>query len=89
MKIWRISQNVNNNWNTYDSAVVFADTEQDARMTHPSYYEFGEEGEIWDGKHRDYGRWCNAKDVIVEYLGVTDREVANKTVICASFNTGL
>lgn len=87
MKIWRISQKANNYWDTYDSAVVFAETEEDARMTHPIKYEF-EKGEVWDGKHRNYGPWCDAKDVTVEYLGTTDRVVPNKTVICASFNVG-
>lgn len=89
MKIWRISQKANNDWDTYDSAVVFADTEQDARMTYPAGYKFtnGESIE-WNGKETSYGSWCDAKDVNVEYLGTTDREVPNKTVICASFNAG-
>ena len=85
MKIWRISQGKNNTWDTYDSAVVFADTEKDARMTHPSPYEI--DG-IWDGKVRSRSSWCDAKYVKVEYLGDTERDVPNKTVICGSYNAG-
>ena len=83
MKIWKISQKENNNWDTFDSAVVFAETEKDARMTFPHSLNQG-----WDGKVGMRSSWCDAKYVTVEYLGVTDRDVPNKTVICASFNAG-
>lgn len=84
MKIWKISQKKNNTWDTYDSAVVFAETEECARMTHPSECETYD----LDGKVDSYSSWCDAKDVTVEYLGETDRIVPNKTVICASYNAG-
>lgn len=32
MKLYLISQNVNNGYDTYDSAVVCAETEEEARM---------------------------------------------------------
>lgn len=87
MKIQRISQEKNDTWDTYDSAVVFAETEQDARMTHPNGYQ--KTGDLdWGGNEMSYGSWCDAEDVKVEYLGTTDRVVPNKTVICSSFNAG-
>ena len=36
MKLWLISQDVNNNYDTYDSAVVAAETEEEARVTFPN-----------------------------------------------------
>ena len=76
MKLWLIHQAVNSNWDTYDSAVVVAKTEDEARHTHPS----GEE-------HSSLRTWCEPKDVVVEYLGTTSRKFPNK-VVCASFNGG-
>ena len=41
MKLWKISQSENNNYSTYDSAVVAAETEDEARRTisfNPSYW---------------------------------------------------
>lgn len=35
MNIYLISQNHNNNWDTYDSAVVVAESEDIAKRMHP------------------------------------------------------
>jgi hypothetical protein len=79
MKLWKLSQKVNNNYDTFDSAVVAAETKEDARLIHPGEKE-------WNGTMDRY--WCDAERVIVEYLGETDRVIPNKTVIVASFNAG-
>lgn len=78
MKLWRISQTKNGNHDTYDSAVVAAETEEAARMTHPNYPE-------WTG--RKEGTWAAAKHVTVEYLGEA-REGHPAGVVCASYNAG-
>lgn len=36
LKLYLINQNVNNCWDTYDSAVVVAETEEQAKQFHPS-----------------------------------------------------
>lgn len=85
MKLWRISQTVNRGYDTYDSAVVAAETEEAARMTHPDI----------DAKpdwHHEPGRWRLAawaapNRVRVEYLGEA-REGHPAGVVCASFNAG-
>jgi len=82
MNIYLISQDVNNDYDTYDSAVVYAPTEEDARMTHPSDYKHD-----WDGTMYDWSPWCDAREVQVDYLGETS-EVVDAGVICASFNAG-
>jgi hypothetical protein len=86
MKLWKISQKVNNDWDTYDSAVVAAETENDARYTEPTHDN--DTVSEWNGIATRWSSWCDAKDVIVEYLGETDRVIPNKTVIVASFNAG-
>lgn len=82
MKLWHISQNVNNGYDTYSDAVVAAETEQEARMTHPSEYA----DSPWNGKaDANYDSWCNAGQVVVVCIGQAYGDV-KKGVICASFH---
>lgn len=79
--LYRIWQTVNNDYDTYDSAVVCAENEDEARATPPcAEKEFLEYSE-W---HR---YWCYEKDVNVEYIGEA-AEGISKGVIVASFNQG-
>ena len=92
MKLWLISQSFNKGYDTYDSAVVAAETEEDARKLHPN------KGHFWDGEGWCYkifnGRvvpschpdWADPQHVQVEYLGETDRDI--RGAILASFNAG-
>lgn len=83
MKLWKISQTVNESYDTYDSAVIAAETEEEARMTHPGFWwQFGKK---WDGKEKKYGSWCNASEVTVEYIGEAAPEI-KAGVIVSSFN---
>ena len=81
MKLWLISQNKNNGYDTYDSAVVAAETEAEARLIHPS-------GDEWDGKSDGiYDSWVDATEVAVYLIGEAI-EGQKAGVICASFNAG-
>jgi hypothetical protein len=83
MKIWLISQEVNNGWDTFDSAVVTANTKNEARYIHPC-----KEKQNWNGIQKsDYDGWCNALDVIVEYIGIA-KEGTKKGVILSSYHSG-
>lgn len=79
MNLYLISQEYNDDYDTYDSAVVAANTEEEARLIHPS------RGLDWDGKNIAYAGWCDSKYVEVDFIGNTDRE---KGVILTSFNAG-
>ena len=82
MKIFLISQSENNDYDTYDSAVVIAEDEESARKIHPSmdsFYEYP-----W-GK---WPTWASSPDfVTVEYIGEAKKDSV-KCVICASYNAG-
>lgn len=78
MKIFKIWQEVNNDYDTYDSAVVIAVDENDARTIHPA--EVGREIK------KDY-TWCELKDVQVEYIGEA-KNGSERSIVCASFNAG-
>jgi len=79
MKIYFISQDKHSGYDTYDSAVVIAENEEEAKSIHPNGYDKVEE-------EGDY-TWCGKEFVKVEYLGEA-KEGSTKGVICASFNAG-
>jgi len=82
MNLYLISQDVNWNYETYDSAIVAARTKKEARMTHPKGIK------NWDGK-RDgkYSSWASFEDVSAELIGVA-KKGSTKGVVLASYNAG-
>ena len=74
MKLWKISQHANIDWDTYDSAIVAADTEEDARNTLP--------GNKYKGRS-----WTEPENVTVELIGEAVNGI-HAGVILASFNAG-
>lgn len=76
--IYRISQTKVSGDNTYDSAVVIAENEKEARETHPN-----ESLNPWGSI-----TWCaSPDDVTVELIGIAgDNQL--KGVVCVSFNAG-
>jgi len=73
MNIYKIYQNVNNDYYTYDSAIVAAPTRKYAQTLNPGY-------------NRTY-EWCEIEDVQVEYIGETSLYKV-PTVILTSYNAG-
>jgi hypothetical protein len=83
MKLWKISQTTNDDFETYDEAIVAAETEEDARRMHPG------RGLYWSEREQIEGRsdWVPVKDVKVEYIGEAKPETIRQ-VIVASFKAG-
>ena len=81
MNLYLIYQKVNANYDTYDSAVVAAASEEEAKWIHPEDYKF------WDGEASEYSSWCNVKDVKVDKIGLA-KPYTKKGIILASFNAG-
>lgn len=80
MNMYLISQSVNNGYDTYDSAVVVAESEEAARSIHPGGYS------NWDGEAKNYNTWCAKDYVNVQLIGTAAENVSG--IICASFNAG-
>ena len=80
MKLWRISQKVNNDYDSYDSAIVAAVSKKDAKAIHPN-------GSACEENATDFYCWCALSDVEVEYIGVAAKSI-KRGVILASFNAG-
>ena len=76
MNIYLISQYENTGFNTYDTAVVIAESEEAAQLTHPSG------GEEWIDES-----WADPEDIEVELLGEAV-EGSRAGVVCASFHAG-
>lgn len=86
MKLYRISQSENNDYDTYDSAVVAAESAEDAIRIHPSSYE---KERWWEDEERlRWNGWApRLVDVVAEYVGEAKEGMA-RGVIVASFNAG-
>lgn len=82
MNLYLISQSKNNGYDTYDSAVVAAETEELARSTRPDG-ENSRPGKRWP---TDYC-WTSPENVRVELIGKA-KEGTEARVICSSFNAG-
>lgn len=61
MKLWLIAQTENTGYDTFDSAVVAAETEAEAQRTQPAAYC------VWGA---EFGTWASdPSEVKVKYLG--------------------
>ena len=90
MKLYKISQKVNNDYDTYNEAVVCAENEHEARKIHPNgelNYAEEETNGSNEKADRNYGTWAKKRYVVVEYIGEADNDI-KKGVIVASFNAG-
>lgn len=87
MNLYLISQDYNPGWDTFDSAVVAANNEGEAKLIHPHKVD------NWDGKENSqstgsiFRTWVDAEDVEVQLIGIA-KEGTEKGVILASFNAG-
>ena len=85
MFIYKISQKQNDNYDTYDSAVVVARSAYDARNMNPSTGDKMTEKD-WNYRHNS---WCNSPDLVtVECIGASATLHVAQYVVCSSFNAG-
>lgn len=78
MNLYLLSQDENNGYDTYDSVVVAAKSENDARNIKP-------DGSVWGAR---YSAWCpSPDDVTVQLIGKAVKGTT-QGIICASFNAG-
>lgn len=80
LKLWRIWQTENGGYDTYDSAVVVAETEDAARQINP-------DGE-WARPGR-YSAWAPESSYVSAMLvGIAVDGFKEGDIICSSFNAG-
>lgn len=95
MNLYLISQEANAEYGTYDSAVVCAASEDDARLIHPAGSPVrrmrppawgdhdGEVGWSWADDE-----WTSPDQVTVQLIGRAADHIKPGTVVCASYNAG-
>jgi hypothetical protein len=85
--IYLISQDVNNDYDTYDSAVVIAKNEEEAKKIHPSpssvYPNANNEGYFSEGNWVEH-----TQQVKVRCIGTANSEFKPNTIVLSSFNAG-
>ena len=99
MNVYLISTR-HNGYDTYDSAVVLAESEEEARNTHPAggpLHQLEQAGSSWEFADSFYNKyydttWVPPEEVKVELIARNvDAEFLkskNNKVVCASFNAG-
>lgn len=100
MNLYLISQQMNEGYDTFDSAVVAAKSPRDAILIHPSSFVTHVSNNKWMGTYsggknigkeydnddaRDWIKYSDIDHVSAEYLGKTTKD---RGVILASFNAG-
>jgi len=75
-KLYLISQDENNGYDTYDSMIVCAKSEKEAKMIKP---DCGPNG-------CPDSTWCEPKFVKVLEIGIANNAIDIGEIICASFN---
>lgn len=83
MNLYRISQTVNDAYDTYDSAVVCAMSPDDAKTIHPRETAPDE----WWLNYDSCRDWAKLEDIDVRFIGLADPKTG-RGIICASFNAG-
>jgi len=88
MKIYKIERTDKWSYDDYDSAVVAAESEDDARSIHPDveYEVLCAREQLENGRQNgDVHGWTLREYIKVTYLGEADSSIG-RGVICASFN---
>jgi hypothetical protein len=88
MNLYLIKQDTNNDYDTYDSAIVVATSEEEARTIHPAGHRWVSENEKWNAKWRVQNSWTNPENVEVQLIGTANSDAKAGDVILASFNAG-
>lgn len=92
--LYRLSQEVNDNWDTYDVFIVAGYSEDEVRGLHPVYDhdDIAHGIDKVSGYYRNnphYYHWVlDPQDVKVECVGVAGPNIKPGQVICSSFNAG-
>ena len=99
MNIYKVEQDSNAGYDTYDSFICVAENEQEARETHPSEFVTHSKNGKWYGTYSygnkdeyemDSGDWVRCNQI--NKLSVTLIGVANenqpKGIVLSSFNAG-
>jgi len=84
MKLFKIYQDINTGYDTFRSAVVVANSAEEAQNIHPGG---------GSGSYDMYDSWVSRPDLVEllylgEVVGEADEDIYPGAIICSSFNAG-
>lgn len=86
MNLYLISQDANNDYDTYSDAVVVAESEEAAKLIHPDGSKTLPTAEDDEWRYRD---WVKIPDQVnAKLVGTAAEGLQAGQVICASFHAG-
>ena len=101
MFLWKLSQSVNNEYETYDSAVVVAPDRMSASEVHPArysdtgeaIYRFDRIQDAWVDvasgcRVGSSPSWCEPSSLTIICVGKAAEHLNAGDVVCSSFNPG-
>ena len=87
--IYLVKRTDNVTWDEYDSFVVCAESEDEARRVSPDGLMFFEDGISEQSKqYFKYGWTDKIKTLEVICVGLASASLKNRQVVCASYNAG-
>lgn len=88
LNLYLLTQDVNCDYDTYDSCIVAAESEDEAKLIHPRSYIWTSVGWTYHTSKTYDCSWSNTPDqVTVTLIGTAANDV-KKGVVIASFNAG-
>lgn len=90
MNLYLLRQDENNNYDSFDSAIIAAESEEEAKLFHPSGSRWDQESPEWDSGKPDNWKyeWASSPDNVEVLLIGTAVEGTKAGVILASYNAG-
>ena len=95
MNIYKLSQTINDDYETFDSCVVIAENEEEAIKIHPNGRQnWDTRGQVIEDSYCKYENfnindWAEMEDIKVELIGIADKSLDTEIkVVCSSFNAG-
>ena len=99
LKLWKLSQDVNNDYDTYGAAVVASSNPVAAKRINPAddrktggpmFKYVDGEGWYWvhDGTRFENHSWVDPKDIQVTCVGEAADWLGEGAVVCSSFHAG-
>lgn len=84
--LYLLSQDINRGYDTYDSCIVCAESEEKVRLIHPNRNK----GDNWhESLHSyTYNDWVLPSEVKVTLIGIANETIELNSVVFASFHAG-
>lgn len=93
LNLYLLTQDENNGYDTYDSLVVAAYSQEEAIQIHPSkaycdicdgYQRFDVKCNLWDSRS-----WASSPDKVnCKLVGIATEDIKPNSIVCSSFNAG-